>query len=133
MQSMVSISTLSVWFQSKDLVSEETPHLIKITFNFYLLGQHGNYPNEEYFCRRIETSPEISSGLQLRQEEDEVIARERETFPLRNGEMKRKRDEQLKLNSLQVSIFTISTRFVGEKPCPPPPPPPVPQGLSSVS
>ena len=47
--------------------------------NYILTGQHGNYPNEEFFCRRITTSPEISSGLQLREEEKEVLAEERKT------------------------------------------------------
>ena len=52
------------------------------TFNstelFYLqsAGQYGNFPNEEFFVRRIETSPEISTGFQLRLEEEEVFKRE---------------------------------------------------------
>ena len=45
-------------------------------FNVSVTGQHGNYPNEEFFCRRITTSPEISSGLQLREEEEEALAEE---------------------------------------------------------
>ena len=57
-------------------------HILSVS---QLPGQRGNYPNEEYFCKRIETSPEISSGLQLREEEEEVIAGEKETSPLRNG------------------------------------------------
>ena len=36
--------------------------------------------------RRIETSPEISTGLQLREEEGEVIARERQDSGLNQGE-----------------------------------------------
>ena len=57
------------------------------TFNstelFYLqsAGQHGNYPNEEFFVRRIETSPEISTGFQLRLEEEEVFKRETQNSP----------------------------------------------------
>ena len=36
--------------------------------------------------RRIETSPEVSTGLQLRLEEEEVVKRERPTSALKHGE-----------------------------------------------
>ena len=57
------------------------------TFNstelFYLqsAGKQGKYPNEEFFLRRIETSPEISTGFQLRLEEEEVFKRETQNSP----------------------------------------------------
>ena len=61
------------------------------TFNstelFYLqsAGQYGNFPNEEFFVRRIETSPEISTGFQLRLEEEEVVKRETQNSSLDDG------------------------------------------------
>jgi len=42
-------------------------------------GHHGNYPNEEYFVRRIKTS-EKSTGLQLRREEEDFIKKEKENL-----------------------------------------------------
>ena len=36
-------------------------------------GHKGNLPNEMFFVRRIEFSPKLTTGLELRSEEDEFI------------------------------------------------------------
>ena len=49
------------------------------------VGQRGNYPNEEFFVRRIESSPNITTGRELRFEEAEFLQRGSTNGHLKQG------------------------------------------------
>ena len=49
------------------------------------VGEKGNLPNEEFFLRRIETSPDVTTGLSLRHEEEEYGKTQHKTTRLNQG------------------------------------------------
>ena len=52
-----------------------------------ILGNKGNLPNEEFFVRRIQFSPNLDSGLQLRFEEDEFMKNNTKNPSLQQGKL----------------------------------------------
>ena len=50
-------------------------------------GHKGNLPNEMFFVRRIEFNPKLTTGLELRSEEDEFIGNQTKPAFLNQGNL----------------------------------------------
>eukprot|EP00091_Calanus_sinicus_P011996 TRINITY_DN27073_c0_g1_i1.p1 TRINITY_DN27073_c0_g1~~TRINITY_DN27073_c0_g1_i1.p1 ORF type:complete len:151 (+),score=27.82 TRINITY_DN27073_c0_g1_i1:107-559(+) len=49
------------------------------------VGQKGNLPNEEFFVRKIVNNPKLSTGKELRMEENDFLSKEPKNYHLNQG------------------------------------------------
>ena len=64
-------------------------------------GQKGKLPNEMFFVRKIEFNPKLTTGMELRSEEDEFIKNQAKSLNLNEG----KTIEMNMIMSSSLSIF----------------------------
>ena len=64
-------------------------------------GQKGKLPNEMFFVRKIEFNPKLTTGMELRSEEDEFIGNQTKALNLNEGKTK----EMNMLLSSSLALF----------------------------